>query len=85
VGSNHPATKDAQTTQTPQPAELLITMKISKDSRSDLPIKDIYDRFDDIVLRFDSTQRSQASITQKLCILIEEIQDLKRRQREGSV
>jgi len=47
--------------------------------------KQINDRLDDIVLRFDATQRSQASMFQKLSLLVEEIQDLKRRQREGRV
>jgi hypothetical protein len=53
-----------------------------KDSKSDLGIKDIYI---DIISRFDATQRSQASMTQKLSLLIEEIQDLKRRQRERGI
>ena len=57
-------------------------MKVSEDWKSDLSIKDIYI---DIISRFDATQRSQASIIQKLCNLNEEIQDLKRRQREGRV
>ena len=47
--------------------------------------KQINDRFDDIVSRFDATQRSQASITQKLSLLIEVVQDLKRRQRERAI
>jgi hypothetical protein len=80
VRSDHPAAKDMQTTQTQQP--LVITMKVSEDSRSDVAIKDIYI---DIVQRFDATQRSQASIIQKICNLIEEVQDLKKRQREGRV
>ena len=42
----------------------------------------INDRLDDIVSRFDATQRSQSSIIQKLSLLIEVVQDLKRRQRE---
>ncbi|MFL6398679.1 MAG: hypothetical protein ACJ72J_03745 [Nitrososphaeraceae archaeon] len=48
-----------------------------KDSKSDLAIKDIYN---DIVLRFDATQRSQASIHQILSFLVQEVHDLKRRQ-----
>jgi hypothetical protein len=55
-------------------------MKVSEDSGSDEVIKDIYI---DIVQRFDATQRSQASIIQKLCTIIEEFQDLRKRQREG--
>ena len=47
--------------------------------------KQINDRLDDIILRFDATQRSQASMIQKLCHLIGEIQDLKRRQRERGI
>jgi hypothetical protein len=47
--------------------------------------KQINDRLDDIVSRFDATQRSQASMTQMLSVLIEEIQDLKRRQREWGI
>jgi hypothetical protein len=54
----------------------------AKDSTPDLTIKDIYI---DIISRLDATQRSQASIIQKLCILIEENQDLKRRQRERGI
>ena len=57
-------------------------MKVSEDSRSDVAIKDIYI---DIVRRFDATQRSQASIIQKLNIVIEHILDLKRCQREGRI
>ena len=57
-------------------------MKVSEDCKSDLSLKDIYM---DIVLRFDATQHSLASIIQKLCNLTEEIQDLKKRQRERSV
>ena len=57
-------------------------MKVSEDSRSDVAIKDIYI---DIVRRFDATQRSQASIIQKLNIVIEHILDLKRSQREGRI
>ncbi|MFL6423249.1 MAG: hypothetical protein ACJ71R_06630 [Nitrososphaeraceae archaeon] len=79
----HSAAKDAQTTHTQKPVGLgLITMKVSNDSIPDLSIKDIYI---DIISRLDATQRSQASIIQKLCILIEENQDLKRRQREIGV
>jgi hypothetical protein len=53
-----------------------------KDSKPDLTIKDINN---DIALRFDATQRSQASVIQKLCHIIEEIQDLKRRQLERGI
>jgi hypothetical protein len=49
-------------------------MEVSEDPRSDLQIKDIYV---DIIHRFDATQRSQASIIQKICNLTEEIHDLK--------
>jgi hypothetical protein len=55
-------------------------MKVSEHSRSDLSLKDIYD---DIILRFDSTQRSQASLHQILSFLVQEVHDLKRGQREG--
>ena len=54
-------------------------MKVSEDSRSDLPIKDIYS---DIVSRFDATQRSQASLHQILNFLVQEVRDLKRGQLE---
>jgi hypothetical protein len=72
--------QDAQTTHTQQPPGLSITMKVSEHSRSDLSLKDIYD---DIILRFDSTQRSQASLHQILSFLVQEVHDLKRGQREG--
>jgi hypothetical protein len=55
-------------------------MKASEDSKSDLAIKDIYN---DILLRFDATQRSQASLHQILSFLVQEVGDLKRGQREG--
>jgi len=57
-------------------------MKVSKDSRSNLLLNDIYI---DIVSRFDAAQRAQASIIQKLCTIIDEIQDIKKRQRERRV
>jgi len=47
--------------------------------------EEINNRFDDIVSRLDAAQRAEASITQKLNVLIEHIVDLKRRQREGRV
>ena len=81
MAATHSAAKDAHTTQTPQPAELLITMKVFKDSRSDLTIKHIEDRFDDIIARFDATQRSQASIHQILSSLMREVQQSYQQQR----
>jgi hypothetical protein len=65
----HSAAKDTQMKTQTQQSGLLISMEVSKGSRSDPPFKDIYG---DIVSRFDATQRSQASIIQKLCTLIEE-------------
>jgi hypothetical protein len=57
-------------------------MEVSEDSRSNLLLNDIYI---DIVQRFDAIQHSQALIIQKLRVLIEEFQDLKKRQRERGV
>jgi hypothetical protein len=69
-----------QTTHTQQPTSKLATMKASEDSNSDLAIKDIYN---DILLRLDATQRSQASLHQILSFLVQEVHDLKQGQREG--
>jgi hypothetical protein len=41
---------------------------------------EIDDRFDDIILRLDATQRAEASIHQLLSFLVREVLDLKRRQ-----
>ncbi len=57
-----------------------MTMKVSKDSKTDLAIKDIYI---DIISRFDAMQRSQASLRQILSFLVQEVRDLKLGQREG--
>jgi hypothetical protein len=57
-------------------------MEVSEDSRPNLLLNDIYI---DIVQRFDAIQHSQALIIQKLRVLIEEFQDLKKRQRERGV
>jgi hypothetical protein len=65
-------------THAQQPPGLSITMRASEHSRFDLSIKDIYN---DILLRFDATQRSQASLHQILSFLVQEVQDLKRGQR----
>jgi hypothetical protein len=82
-GTSRPAAKDTQTTYAQQPAGLeLITMTDAKDSKSDLGIKDIYN---DISLRFDATQRSQMLIHETLSHIVQEIQDLKRRQREMGI
>jgi hypothetical protein len=82
-GMSRPAAKDTQTTFAQQPAGLeLITMTNVKDSRSDLGIKDIYK---DIALRFDATQRLQTLMHETLSRIVQEIQDLKRRQRERGI
>jgi hypothetical protein len=57
-------------------------MEVSEHSRSNLLLNDIYI---DIVQRFDAIQHSRALIIQKLRVLIEEFQDLKKRQRERGV
>jgi hypothetical protein len=51
---------------------MVITMKVPEEFTSDLSIKDIYI---DIISRLDATQRSHASMIQKLCHLIGEIQE----------
>jgi hypothetical protein len=40
----------------------------------------IHERFDDVVVRLDVSQRADASIRQVLSFLVQEVHDLKRRQ-----
>jgi hypothetical protein len=42
-------------------------------------------KLDDLMLRFDATQRSQMLMHETLSHIVQEIQDLKRRQREQGI
>jgi hypothetical protein len=56
---------------------------LSGDNNKEFAERQLDEKFDDIVARLDSTQRSQANIQQTLMFLVQAVEDSKRRQREG--